>query len=118
MMFLEKEWLILYIEIIIVLNLLLLYIKIRRKRKAHKREKKLMQEIKDILNSDHAEKNIYDLIEKEKNKIDLVNKDVKKVLSIMDDLLGKLPEEDIEKFSKSRDFELYQKTLTKFNIGE
>ena len=117
--FMEKEvMLIIYVAIIILIVLIFLYFKVKKKRKIEKKEENLIEEIKNILNSSNPENKIYKLIEQEKKKIDLVNKDVKKALSIMDDLLGKLPEEEIEKFAKSKDFELYQKVLTKFEIGD
>ncbi len=110
--------LIISIAIIALIMAVFFYIKIKRKEKIEKKEENLIEEIKNILNSNNPENKIYKLIEQEKKKVDLVNKDVKKTLSIMDDLLGKLPEEEIEKFAKSKDFELYQKVLTKFEIGD
>ena len=117
--FLEKEVLmIFYIVIIILITLIILYFRIKHKRKIEKKEENLLEEIKKILDEKNPEQKIYRLIENEKKKVDLVNKDVKKILSVMDDLLGKLSEEEIEKFAKSKDFGLYQKILTKFDIGE
>jgi len=42
--------------------------------------------------------------------------DVKKVLLITDELLGKLPEEVINEFAQSDDFELYKKVMDKYKI--
>lgn len=46
----------------------------------------------------------------------LIDEDVKKVLLITDELLAKLPEEVIEDFASSEDFDLYQKVMNKYNI--
>jgi hypothetical protein len=43
-----------------------------------------------------------------------VDDDVIKVLLMTDDLLGDLPEDIIEKFAKSEDFELYEKIISKY----
>ena len=42
-----------------------------------------------------------------------LNQDVKKLLSVMDDLLGKLPDNEIDSFSNSKDFELYKGVMEK-----
>ena len=46
-----------------------------------------------------------------------VDQDVKRVLEIVDELLGKLPAETIEKFSKTKDHELYRKVLERHGVG-
>ncbi len=46
----------------------------------------------------------------------LLDDEIKKVLTITDDLLGKLPEEIIDEFVKSKDFELYEKIIGKYKI--
>ena len=46
----------------------------------------------------------------------LLDEDVKKLLAITDNLLGELPEEVIDKFAQSKDFELYSKILNKYKI--
>jgi len=48
---------------------------------------------------------------KEKNDFD---KDVEKLIPIIDGLLEKLPENEIEKFAKSKDFALYEKVVNKY----
>ena len=45
-----------------------------------------------------------------------VDPEVKAVLRIMNELLGKLPEDVIEKFSKSADFELYHMVLERYGV--
>jgi len=45
-----------------------------------------------------------------------VKENTKKVLMEMDKLLEKLPEEAIDKFSKSDDFEQYNKVLEMYGI--
>ena len=46
----------------------------------------------------------------------LLDDEIKKVLTITDNLLGKLPEESINEFVKSKDFELYEKIIRKYKI--
>ena len=46
----------------------------------------------------------------------LLDDEIKKVLEITDNLLGKLPEEIIDEFVKSKDFELYEKIIRKYKI--
>jgi len=53
---------------------------------------------------------------KEKSEPTFLDEDIKKLLIITDDLLGKLPEEVIDEFSKSEDFELYSKIFSKYKI--
>jgi len=49
----------------------------------------------------------------EQKREGIVTDDVKKVLKVTDDLLGNLPDDVIEKFSKSKDFQLYKKVIKK-----
>lgn len=42
--------------------------------------------------------------------------EIKAVLQIADELLGKLPQADVAKFSKSKDFELYERVLKKHKV--
>ncbi len=42
--------------------------------------------------------------------------DVKKVLEVMDKLLGSLPSDKIDEFTKTPDYELYQKVLKRYSI--
>ncbi len=44
----------------------------------------------------------------------LLDKDIKKVLTIIDDLFEKLPDEVIEEFANSKNFELYEKVVSKY----
>jgi predicted RNA-binding Zn-ribbon protein involved in translation (DUF1610 family) len=45
-----------------------------------------------------------------------VDEDLRRLLKVLDQMLGQLPAEVIERFSKSSDFELYEKVLDKFNV--
>jgi len=45
-----------------------------------------------------------------------VDEDLRKLLKILDQMLGQLPEEVIERFSKSDDFATYERVLDRFNI--
>jgi hypothetical protein len=42
--------------------------------------------------------------------------DIRRVMEVIDSLLGKLPETEINKFSKSKDFKLYKKVLERHGI--
>ena len=46
----------------------------------------------------------------------LLDEDIKKFLEVADDLLGKLPEEVVDEFVKSKDYELYEKVIKKYKI--
>ncbi len=43
--------------------------------------------------------------------------EVKAVLEIMDGLLEKLPDDDVERFSKTTDYELYSRVLERYGVG-
>jgi len=45
-----------------------------------------------------------------------VDPEVRAVLKIIDDLLGKLPQDIIEKFSKTKDYELYYMVLERYGL--
>lgn len=46
----------------------------------------------------------------------VVDEDLRKLLKVLDQMLGQLPEDAIERFSKSDDFTLYERILDKFKI--
>jgi DNA repair exonuclease SbcCD ATPase subunit len=46
----------------------------------------------------------------------MLDEDLKRLLKILDQMLGQLPEEAIERFSKSDEFALYERILDKFKI--
>ncbi|MEM4257529.1 MAG: hypothetical protein QXL17_00010 [Candidatus Thermoplasmatota archaeon] len=50
------------------------------------------------------------------NQVDVLDEDVKQVLMITDELLGKLPENVIEDFAQSKDFEIYERVMSKYKI--
>jgi hypothetical protein len=57
------------------------------------------------------------LFKKEKQIPSLeLNEDIKKVLLMTDALLGELPEDVLNRFVQSEDFELYEKVLSKYKI--
>lgn len=47
-----------------------------------------------------------------------VNEDIKRCLKVLDDLLGKLPDDIIEEFSISEGYELYEKIMRHFKLVE
>ena len=42
--------------------------------------------------------------------------DIKKILQITDELLGELPEEVINRFMRSDEYDLYERILNKYKI--
>jgi chromosome segregation ATPase len=55
-------------------------------------------------------------LQKNISEATVVDEDLKKLLKILDQLLGQLPEEAIERFSKSEDFAIYERVLDRFKI--
>jgi hypothetical protein len=57
------------------------------------------------------------LFKKEKQPASLeLDEDIKKILLMTDTLLGELPEDVINRFAQSEDFELYEKIMNKYKI--
>jgi hypothetical protein len=57
------------------------------------------------------------LFKKEKHPTSLeLDEDIKKILIMTDTLLGELPEDVINRFAQSEDFELYEKIMNKYKI--
>ncbi len=52
------------------------------------------------------------------NNNQTINNDIHRLLTITDDLLGKLPEEVITEFASTNDFELYKQVMNKYQIGK
>lgn len=52
-----------------------------------------------------------------KDKINDIDPDVLRLLSILDELFSKLPEEVINEFGDSEYFQLYKRVMEKYNIG-
>jgi len=46
----------------------------------------------------------------------LVDEDLRRLLKVLDQMLGQLPEDAIDRFSKSEDFGLYERVLDRFKI--
>ena len=55
-------------------------------------------------------------LQKRISEASLVDEDLKRLLKVLDQLLGQLPEEVIDKFAKSDDFALYEKVLDRLKI--
>ncbi len=89
-------------------------IKSKNKKKLLSKNKKSNKKSNDFditkTQEDHKNKNGEEIIEKEKTFFD---EDIKKVLLITDHLLEKLPEDVINEFIKSKDFELYERVINK-----
>ena len=81
-----------------------------KSKKNKKSNKKINDYEKTKKQKDHKNKNDGEIIEEEKTFFD---EDIKKVLLITDNLLEKLPEEIINEFIKSKDFELYERVINK-----
>jgi hypothetical protein len=74
----------------------------RQRKKEEKRKQKIKQKLakQKISTSESLE----------------LDDDIKKILLMTDSLLGELPEDVINKFMQSEEFELYQKVLNKYNV--
>ena len=55
-------------------------------------------------------------IQEERSKLSESQEDVKAVLKTLDELLGKLPKEEIKKFAKSKDFQAYEKLFDAYGL--
>jgi hypothetical protein len=65
---------------------------------------------------DKKSRGLDELIPKESAGEVLSKSEVRMVLDKLDKLLGKLPDEDIEKFAKSKEYETYVKLLKSYDI--
>jgi hypothetical protein len=86
-----------------------------KKQKTPKKEIKIR---KDILFKSKEKKNIKPKIEKNQKQpetsIQPPEDDLIKAFEIIDDLLGKLPDDTIDEFAKSDDFEIYKKVVSMY----
>lgn len=55
-------------------------------------------------------------LQKKISEATVVDEDLKRLLKVLDQLLGQLPEEVIDRFSKSDDFALYEKVLDRLKV--
>lgn len=82
-----------------------------------KREDIVVNHVRNVFNSDRQEEVIKDIKElKEELKEEMpkiLNDDVKRVLKLTDEMLGKMPENNINDFVNSPDFETYKKVMKK-----
>ena len=82
-------------------------------------KKKVAKPKKEKIKTKHSTPGMHHFISGKKETVvenPLLDEDIKKVLSITDNLLEKLPEEVIDKFAQSEDFELYEKVMSKYKI--
>ncbi len=86
----------------------------KQQKKEEKRLKKLQEQEEKKQHFCFWKKQAKDKVAEE--SIPVVDDDIKKVLLLTDDLLGKLPENVIEEFAQSKDFELYERVLSKYKI--
>jgi hypothetical protein len=84
--------------------------KIQERLKIKKEKKLLKEQQKHLTFATSAKKGKYTAASTE------LDSDVKKILQITDALLGELPEEIINRFMQSDDFELYEHILNKYKI--
>ncbi len=84
---------------------------IKREKRVAKKEHSIRKQIDELYNKAirlmAMEKEVKEL----RKRSALPEEDVKRVLRITDELLEKLPDEEIERFLKSADFRLYQKVM-------
>ena len=81
-----------------------------------KKETKLNQEKNNDKNRSQSKKNPDSSQDQESFAQYSLDDDVKKILSITDELLAQLPDQVIEDFASSEDFQLYQKVMSKYQI--
>jgi len=86
---------------------IILFLTGMKKEKQKLKEQNIKQPIKQ------KEKNTKQAPTASSNELD---DDLKKVLVMTDSLLGELPQDVIERFSQSDDFELYERVLNKYRI--
>jgi DNA repair exonuclease SbcCD ATPase subunit len=55
-------------------------------------------------------------LQKKTSEAMMFDEDLKKLLKVLDQMLGQLPEDIIERFSKSEDFALYERFLDRFKV--
>jgi hypothetical protein len=55
-------------------------------------------------------------VEKESAELKELQDEIKEVMKVIDDLLGKLPEDEIENFAKSKEYERYENLLKKLSL--
>ncbi len=55
-------------------------------------------------------------LQKKTSEAMMFDEDLKKLLKVLDQMLGQLPEDIIERFSKSEDFALYERILDRFKV--
>jgi len=82
-------------------------------------KKKVAKPKKEKIKTKHSTPGMHHFISGKKETVTenpLLNEDIKKILAITDNLLEKLPEEVIDKFAQSEDFELYEKVMSKYKI--
>ncbi|MFH1403723.1 MAG: hypothetical protein ABIH11_05580 [Candidatus Altiarchaeota archaeon] len=65
---------------------------------------------------DNESRGLDSLIPRESKGEKLGRGEIQKVLSILDELLGRLPDEEVEEFAKSKEYELYVKLLESYNV--
>jgi len=91
----------------------------QKKLKERQKHKESSDLLKTKSKEDKEPKEMHHFILGKKETIEinpLLDDDVRKVLIITDGLLEKLPDEIIDDFVKSKDFELYEKVINKYKI--
>jgi hypothetical protein len=79
--------------------------------------KNLIEKIDNVKKIKNKQRdNVSGFNQQNKNENLLLDNDIKKVLEITDNLLGQLPEDVIDKFVNSKDFELYERIINKFKL--
>ena len=86
------------------------------KQQKQKKEKKGFFKTKEpaAKTEKQVKKEIQPELKVETQKTDNFDEEVKEALDIIDELLGKLPEETIDEFVQSKDFEIYEKVVSKY----
>jgi hypothetical protein len=94
----------------------------RREETLNKKEKEIDAIIRrhQLEREEELNRKEKELIMKEKELSQIteqkIDEDVKKLLKVLDELLGKLPKEIIDKFVKSEEYKLYEKVLERYGV--
>jgi hypothetical protein len=81
-----------------------------------RREKELEEKIQGLEIKLAKAEEESEKLSKEEAKLTFDEKKLKKVLKVVDDLLGNLPDEMIEKFAKSKDYKMYEKLMDELGL--
>ncbi len=86
------------------------------RKKIKEKEEEWKQKMKDLEKELERVREEKEMVMKKELDIDLERDEIGEILTVLDTLLGHLPEEKISEFASSEHFELYEKVLDAFEI--